>query len=108
MVSQASSTAMAMTVLKITRRQGGVHGEGVSYTTDQPQATTVRESGLRPGSLPLRHFCFTAIDRTPLPSNFSTLLPLLPCPLSRYQVSQSPARCQRAVRTLKTETSRIL
>ena len=70
MVSQASSTAMAMTVLKITRRQGGVHGEGVSYTTDQPQATTVRESGLRPGSLPLRHFCFTAIDRTPLPSNF--------------------------------------
>ena len=63
MVSQASSTAMAMAVRKITRRQGGVHGEGVSYTTDQPQSTTVRESGLRPGSLLLRHFCFTAIDR---------------------------------------------
>ena len=78
MVSQASSTAMAMTVRKITRRQGGVHGEGVSYTTDQPQATTVRESGLRPGSLPLRHFCFTAIDRTPLPSNFSSPRPSEP------------------------------
>ena len=65
MVSRASSTAMAMTVRKITRRQGGVHGEGVSHTTDQPQSTTVRESGLRPGSLLLRHFCFTAIDHTP-------------------------------------------